>query len=66
MIAGQGSLVADRWNHIQRTDQLAKGFLVAHIHVPAKEKFEEFKAMSGPAIAEIGGCMLLRNPSAVF
>ena len=64
MVGGQGSLAVSRWNHIQWRDQLAKGYLVAHIRVQDKEKFEEFKAMSGPAIAEYGGRVLVRNPSA--
>ena len=42
---------------------MAKGYLIAHIRVHDAEKFEEFKAMSGPAIAEYGGTVLVRNPN---
>ncbi len=42
---------------------MAKGYLVAHIRVHDKEGFEEFKAMSGPAISEYGGKVLVRNPN---
>ena len=42
---------------------MPKGYLVAHIRVQDKDKFEEFKAMSGPAIADFGGQVLVRNPS---
>ncbi len=42
---------------------MAKAYLVAHIRIHDKQKFEEFKAMSGPAIAEYGGRVLVRNPS---
>jgi uncharacterized protein (DUF1330 family) len=41
---------------------MAKGYLVAHIRVHDKEAFERFKAMSGPAIADYGGKVLVRNP----
>ena len=43
---------------------MAKGYLIAHIRVHDAEKFEEFKAMSGPAIADYGGTVLVRNPGA--
>ncbi len=42
---------------------MPKGYLVAHIRVHDKEKFEEFKALSGPAIADFGGKVLVRNPA---
>tara|TARA_B100002049_G_C15768598_1_gene245731 strand:- start:78 stop:368 length:291 start_codon:yes stop_codon:yes gene_type:complete len=42
---------------------VAKGYLVAHIQVHDKEGFEKFKEMSGPAISEYGGKVLVRNPS---
>ena len=42
---------------------MAKGYLVAHIRVHDKEGFEKFKEMSGPAISEYGGKVLVRNPS---
>lgn len=41
---------------------MAKGYLIAHIRVHDAERFEEFKAMSGPAIADYGGTVLVRNP----
>lgn len=42
---------------------MAKAYLVAHIRVHDKQKFEEFKALSGPAIADYGGRVLVRNPA---
>lgn len=42
---------------------MPKAYLVAHIRVHDKDKFEEFKAMSGPAIQQYGGRVLVRNPS---
>ncbi len=42
---------------------MPKAYLVAHIRVHDKEAFEKFKAMSGPAIADYGGRVLVRNPS---
>ena len=39
---------------------MAKGYLVAHIRVHDKEGFEKFKKMTGPAISEYGGKVLLR------
>ena len=42
---------------------MPKGYLVAHIRVHDKEAFEKFKAMSGPAIADYGGRVLVRNPA---
>jgi len=44
---------------------MARGYLVAHIRVHNKEGFEKFKEMSGPAIADYGGKVLVRNPNPV-
>ena len=38
-----------------------KGYLMAHLLVHDKEGFEKFAQMSGPAIAEYGGKVLVRN-----
>ena len=43
---------------------MSKGYLIAHIRVHDKDAFEKFKAMSGPAIADYGGRVLVRNPAA--
>jgi len=43
---------------------MTKGYLIAHIRIHDAEKFEAFKTMSGPAIADYGGTVLVRNPSA--
>lgn len=43
---------------------MPKGYLIAHIRVHDKEAFEKFKEMAGPAIAEYGGRVLVRNPAA--
>ncbi|WP_164658654.1 DUF1330 domain-containing protein [Tropicibacter sp. Alg240-R139] len=43
---------------------MPKAYLVAHIRVHDPEKFEEFKAMSSPAIQQYGGRVLIRNPTA--
>ena len=42
---------------------MPKAYLIAHIRVHDPEKFEEFKAMSGPAIQQCGGRVLVRNPA---
>ncbi len=42
---------------------MAKAYLIAHIRVHDKDAFEKFKAMSGPAIADHNGKVLVRNPS---
>ncbi|MGI9352467.1 MAG: DUF1330 domain-containing protein [Rhizobiaceae bacterium] len=42
---------------------MSKAYLIAHIRVSDAEKFEEFKKMSGPAIADHGGKVLVRNPA---
>ena len=43
---------------------MSKAYLVAHIRVHDTDAFEKFKAMSGPAIADYNGKVLVRNPSA--
>jgi len=45
---------------------MAKGYLVAHIRVHDMEKFQEFRGMAGPAVAEHGGRILVGNPVADF
>lgn len=42
---------------------MPKGYLVAHIRIQDKDGFEKFKAMSGPAIADYDGKVLVRNPA---
>ncbi|WP_424986335.1 DUF1330 domain-containing protein [Microbulbifer sp. S227A] len=42
---------------------MPKGYLVAHIRVHDKDRFAEFSSMSGPAIADHGGRVLVRNPT---
>ncbi|AKO95568.1 MULTISPECIES: DUF1330 domain-containing protein [Marinovum] len=42
---------------------MPKGYLIAHIRVQDKAAFEEFKALSGPAIEAHGGKVLVRNPA---
>ena len=42
---------------------MSKGYLIAHIRVHDNDAFEKFKAMSGPAIEDHGGRILVRNPS---
>lgn len=41
---------------------MPKGYVVAHVRVQDDEGYEEFKRMAGPAIAEHGGRVLVRNP----
>ena len=43
---------------------MPKGYLVAHIRVHDKDGYEKFRTMSGTAIAEYGGKILVRNPAA--
>jgi len=43
---------------------MPKAYLIAHIRVHDTAAFEEFKKMSGPAIADHGGRVLVRNPNA--
>lgn len=42
---------------------MAKGYLVAHIRVDDAETFARFGPMSGAAIQEHGGRVLVRSPS---
>lgn len=42
---------------------MPKAYLVANIRVDDKDGFEKFKAMSGPAIADHKGKVLVRNPA---
>ena len=42
---------------------MPKGYLITHIRVQHAEAFEEFKAMSGAAIKDHGGRVLVRNPA---
>jgi uncharacterized protein (DUF1330 family) len=42
---------------------MAKAYLIAHIRVHDSDRFEQFKAMSGPLIANYGGRLLARNPA---
>ena len=42
---------------------MPKGYLIAHIRVQDTVAFEEFKELSGTAIAEHKGKVLVRNPN---
>ncbi len=42
---------------------MPKGYLIAHIRVHDKDAFEEFKKLSGAAIAKYNGKVLVRNPA---
>ena len=42
---------------------MAKGYLVAHIRVDDAEQFKQFGPMSGAAIQEHGGRVLVRSPA---
>ncbi len=42
---------------------MAKGYVIAHIAVDDMGKFGEFAAVAGPAIAQYGGKMLVKNPA---
>ena len=42
---------------------MAKAYLIAHIRVHDAERFEQFKAMSGPVVGAYGGRLLARNPN---
>jgi uncharacterized protein (DUF1330 family) len=42
---------------------MAKGYLVAHIRVDDEEAFKQFGPMSGAAIQDHGGRVLVRSPS---
>ena len=41
---------------------MAKGYLIAHIRVDDAEAFKQFGPMSGAAIQEHGGRVLVRSP----
>lgn len=43
---------------------MPKAYLVAYIRVHDSATYEEFRKMSGPAIAAHGGRVLVRNPEA--
>ncbi|MDA5094289.1 DUF1330 domain-containing protein [Aliiroseovarius sp. KMU-50] len=45
---------------------MAKGYLIANIRVHDAEAFEEFKRLSGAAIADYGGKILARDPDADY
>ncbi|MCE8539409.1 DUF1330 domain-containing protein [Ruegeria pomeroyi] len=42
---------------------MPKAYIVAHIRIHDPETFERFKSMSGPAIKDFGGRVLVRNPN---
>ena len=42
---------------------MAKGYIVADIHVRDKEGFEKFREMALPVIEEYGGKILVRTPN---
>ncbi len=42
---------------------MPKGYLIAHIRIQDKDAFEEFKKLSGAAIAQHNGKVLVRNPN---
>ena len=41
---------------------MAKGYLIAHIRVDDAEAFKQFGPLSGAAIQEHGGRVLVKNP----
>ena len=43
---------------------MAKGYIVADIHVREKEGFEKFREMALPVIKEYGAKILVRTPNA--
>ena len=43
---------------------MAKGYMVADLHVRDKEGFEKFREMAKPVLEEYGGKVLVRTPSA--
>lgn len=43
---------------------MPRAYLVAHIRVHDRDAFDEFRKISGPAIADHGGRVLVRNPVA--
>ncbi len=42
---------------------MPKAYLVAHVRVHDAERYEEFRRLSGPAIASHGGRVLARDPA---
>ena len=42
---------------------MPKGYLIAHIRVHDKAAFEKFRTMSGAAISDHNGKVLVRNPA---
>ena len=42
---------------------MPKAYLIAHIRVEDRPKFDQFVAQSKPVIAEYGGRILVRNPA---
>lgn len=42
---------------------MPKGYLVAHIRAHDTEKMQDFRALSGPAIAKYSGKALVSNPN---
>lgn len=43
---------------------MPKAYLIGHIRVHDRDAFEEFRKLSGTAIADHGGRILVRNPEA--
>ena len=43
---------------------MAKGYIVANIHVRDKEGFEKFREMALPVVKEYGAKILVRTPNA--
>ena len=43
---------------------MAKGYIVADIHVRDKEGFEKFREMAKPVLEEYGAKVLVRTPNA--
>ena len=43
---------------------MAKGYVIADIHVRDKEGFEKFREMAKPVLEEYGGKVLVRTPNA--
>ena len=43
---------------------MAKGYMVADLHVRDKEGFEKFREMAKPVLEEYGGKVLVRTPNA--
>ena len=43
---------------------MAKGYIIADIHVRDKEGFEKFRQMAKPVVEEYGAKVLVRTPNA--